>query len=143
MLHRRPAVVHVAIACSPQGLNLQGTLHSHLLVWGLCSGNRDLISAPARADIKEMQNQTFQDCYSGGFLSHWDHLSRVRKPVIAAVNGYAVSVRLLLASGHPKELDLCVCNSTEFCLGEASSYPMLVGLCCRAMPKRQECPGAL
>uniref|UniRef100_A0A8D1JUE6 Enoyl-CoA hydratase, mitochondrial n=2 Tax=Sus scrofa TaxID=9823 RepID=A0A8D1JUE6_PIG len=44
----------------------------------------------AGADIKEMQNQTFQDCYSGGFLSHWDHLSRVRKPVIAAVNGYAL-----------------------------------------------------
>ncbi|KAF6317129.1 enoyl-CoA hydratase, short chain 1 [Rhinolophus ferrumequinum] len=44
----------------------------------------------AGADIKEMQNQTFQDCYSGGFLSHWDQLTRVKKPVIAAVNGYAL-----------------------------------------------------
>ncbi|XP_036295153.1 enoyl-CoA hydratase, mitochondrial isoform X2 [Pipistrellus kuhlii] len=44
----------------------------------------------AGADIKEMQNQRFQDCYSTGFLSHWDHLSRVKKPVIAAVNGYAL-----------------------------------------------------
>lgn len=44
----------------------------------------------AGADIKEMQNRTFQDCYSGGFLSHWDQLTRVKKPVIAAVNGYAL-----------------------------------------------------
>uniref|UniRef100_A0A3Q2I185 Enoyl-CoA hydratase, mitochondrial n=1 Tax=Equus caballus TaxID=9796 RepID=A0A3Q2I185_HORSE len=46
----------------------------------------------AGADIKEMQNHTFQDCYSSKFLSHWDQLTRVKKPVIAAVNGYAVSV---------------------------------------------------
>ncbi|EDL17911.1 enoyl Coenzyme A hydratase, short chain, 1, mitochondrial, isoform CRA_c [Mus musculus] len=45
----------------------------------------------AGADIKEMQNRTFQDCYSSKFLSHWDHITRVKKPVIAAVNGYAVS----------------------------------------------------
>ncbi|XP_032465051.1 enoyl-CoA hydratase, mitochondrial [Phocoena sinus] len=44
----------------------------------------------AGADIKEMQNLTFQDCYSSKFLSHWDRLSRVKKPVIAAVNGYAL-----------------------------------------------------
>ncbi|XP_045147348.1 enoyl-CoA hydratase, mitochondrial isoform X2 [Echinops telfairi] len=44
----------------------------------------------AGADIKEMQNRTFQDCYSAGFLSHWDRVARIRKPVIAAVNGYAL-----------------------------------------------------
>uniref|UniRef100_A0A4W2CIV4 Enoyl-CoA hydratase, mitochondrial n=1 Tax=Bos indicus x Bos taurus TaxID=30522 RepID=A0A4W2CIV4_BOBOX len=44
----------------------------------------------AGADIKEMQSFTFQNCYSGGFLSHWDQLTRVKKPVIAAVNGYAL-----------------------------------------------------
>ncbi|XP_064344660.1 enoyl-CoA hydratase, mitochondrial isoform X1 [Camelus dromedarius] len=44
----------------------------------------------AGADIKEMQNHTFQDCYSGAFLSHWDRLTRVKKPIIAAVNGYAL-----------------------------------------------------
>ncbi|XP_058400334.1 enoyl-CoA hydratase, mitochondrial isoform X2 [Diceros bicornis minor] len=44
----------------------------------------------AGADIKEMQNQTFQDCYSRKFLSHWDQLTQVKKPVIAAVNGYAL-----------------------------------------------------
>ncbi|VTJ91771.1 Hypothetical predicted protein, partial [Marmota monax] len=44
----------------------------------------------AGADIKEMQSRTFQDCYSSKFLSHWDQLTRVKKPVIAAVNGYAL-----------------------------------------------------
>lgn len=38
-----------------------------------------------------MQNKTFQECYSGGFLAGWDKVSTVRKPIIAAVNGYAVS----------------------------------------------------
>jgi len=44
----------------------------------------------AGADIKEMQNQTFQDCYSGKYLSHWDRLAQAKKPIIAAVNGYAL-----------------------------------------------------
>uniref|UniRef100_A0A2K6MIV8 Enoyl-CoA hydratase, mitochondrial n=2 Tax=Rhinopithecus bieti TaxID=61621 RepID=A0A2K6MIV8_RHIBE len=43
----------------------------------------------AGADIKEMQNLSFQDCYSDKFLKHWDHLTQMKKPVIAAVNGYA------------------------------------------------------
>lgn len=38
-----------------------------------------------------MQNKTFQQCYSSGFLAGWDKVSTVRKPIIAAVNGYAVS----------------------------------------------------
>ncbi|KAM3913224.1 enoyl-CoA hydratase, mitochondrial [Leptodactylus fuscus] len=44
----------------------------------------------AGADIKEMQNLTFQECYGGGFLSHWNRVSTVKKPVIAAVNGFAL-----------------------------------------------------
>ncbi|KAM4704162.1 enoyl-CoA hydratase, mitochondrial [Rhinophrynus dorsalis] len=44
----------------------------------------------AGADIKEMQNKTFQDCYGGSFLSHWNRVSTVKKPVIAAVNGFAL-----------------------------------------------------
>lgn len=39
-----------------------------------------------------MQNKNFQECYSGGFLTGWDKVSTVRKPIIAAVNGFAVSV---------------------------------------------------
>ncbi|NXP96296.1 ECHM protein, partial [Passerina amoena] len=44
----------------------------------------------AGADIKEMQKKTFQECYSGGFLAGWDKVATVRKPIIAAVNGYAL-----------------------------------------------------
>lgn len=43
----------------------------------------------AGADIKEMENKKFKDCFTGNFLSHWDSVSRTVKPVIAAVNGYA------------------------------------------------------
>ncbi|KAJ8250776.1 hypothetical protein COCON_G00226980 [Conger conger] len=44
----------------------------------------------AGADIKEMQNRTFQECYGGNFLAHWNRVSQVKKPVIAAVNGFAL-----------------------------------------------------
>ncbi|XP_069609152.1 enoyl-CoA hydratase, mitochondrial isoform X2 [Ranitomeya imitator] len=44
----------------------------------------------AGADIKEMQNRTFQECYRGNFLSPWNRLSSMKKPVVAAVNGYAL-----------------------------------------------------
>ena len=44
----------------------------------------------AGADIKEMVNRTFQECYTGNFLAHWDKIARSRKPTIAAVNGYAL-----------------------------------------------------
>ncbi|XP_036242115.1 enoyl-CoA hydratase, mitochondrial [Molothrus aeneus] len=44
----------------------------------------------AGADIKEMQKKTFQECYSGGFLAGWNKVAMVRKPIIAAVNGYAL-----------------------------------------------------
>ncbi|WP_028032274.1 enoyl-CoA hydratase [Chelativorans sp. J32] len=44
----------------------------------------------AGADIKEMQPQTFIDAYMGDLFSGWERLTRVRKPVIAAVAGYAL-----------------------------------------------------
>lgn len=44
----------------------------------------------AGADIKEMQNRNFIDCYSGNFLNDWTRIIRFRKPVIAAVNGHAL-----------------------------------------------------
>lgn len=49
----------------------------------------------AGADIKEMQNRTFQECYGGNFLAHWNRVSTVKKPVIAAVNGFAVGFKFL------------------------------------------------
>ena len=44
----------------------------------------------AGADIKEMQNRDFHDCYAGNFLGDWTRITKVRKPVIAAVNGHAL-----------------------------------------------------
>lgn len=52
----------------------------------------DTFCVLAGADIKEMQNRTFQECYSGNFLAHWNRVSTVKKPVIAAVNGFAVRI---------------------------------------------------
>ncbi len=44
----------------------------------------------AGADIKEMQSKTYMEAYKEDFITPWEHLSRVRKPVIAAVAGYAL-----------------------------------------------------
>lgn len=44
----------------------------------------------AGADIAEMKDRSFQDCYARKFLSHWDVISKCSKPTIAAVNGYAL-----------------------------------------------------
>lgn len=46
----------------------------------------------AGADIKEMLNNTYANCVRDNFLSDWNRVSQTSKPVIAAVNGYAVSV---------------------------------------------------
>ncbi len=44
----------------------------------------------AGADIKEMQNQSFSDMYMDDYFSGWDKFARSRKPIIAAVNGFAL-----------------------------------------------------
>jgi len=44
----------------------------------------------AGADIKEMQPLSYVDAFGQDFFAGWDGLSRVRKPVIAAVAGYAL-----------------------------------------------------
>merc|ERR1719145_194429 len=44
----------------------------------------------AGADIKEMQNREFQNNYKENFLGWWSNITLVRKPIIAAVNGYAL-----------------------------------------------------
>ncbi|CAH1100971.1 unnamed protein product [Psylliodes chrysocephalus] len=44
----------------------------------------------AGADIKEMANNTFAQCVGGNFLESWTKVSSTRKPLIAAVNGYAL-----------------------------------------------------
>jgi enoyl-CoA hydratase len=47
-------------------------------------------SFAAGADIKEMQDRKFKDIYKGNFLGHWSRISTFTKPIIAAVNGYAL-----------------------------------------------------
>lgn len=45
----------------------------------------------AGADIKEMANKSFSDAYGADFISGpWERIDRCRKPVIAAVSGYAL-----------------------------------------------------
>lgn len=44
----------------------------------------------AGADIKEMKDKSFPQTYNINMLSHWDNLTGIKKPIIAAVNGYAL-----------------------------------------------------
>ncbi|MDP7642760.1 MAG: enoyl-CoA hydratase [Alphaproteobacteria bacterium] len=44
----------------------------------------------AGADIKEMQGKSFVDAYAGDFIGPWERITKCRKPVIAAVAGYAL-----------------------------------------------------
>lgn len=44
----------------------------------------------AGADIKEMERQGFAAMYAADFFAGWDRFTRTRKPVIAAVAGYAL-----------------------------------------------------
>ncbi|MDR3440450.1 enoyl-CoA hydratase [Telmatospirillum sp.] len=45
----------------------------------------------AGADIKEMASKTFAQCYLEDFITRgWEAVSKVRKPIIAAVAGYAL-----------------------------------------------------
>ena len=44
----------------------------------------------AGADIKEMQAKSFIDMYSRDYFGEWDGVARIRKPIIAAVRGFAL-----------------------------------------------------
>lgn len=44
----------------------------------------------AGADIKEMQAKSYIDVYMEDFFAGWEGLTRIRKPIIAAVSGYAL-----------------------------------------------------
>lgn len=44
----------------------------------------------AGADIKEMANATPVDMLNNPFIDQWDRLSKISKPVVAAVSGYAL-----------------------------------------------------
>jgi enoyl-CoA hydratase len=44
----------------------------------------------AGADIKEMQDKSFAEVFVEDFISRWERIARTRKPVIAAVAGFAL-----------------------------------------------------
>lgn len=44
----------------------------------------------AGADIKEMQSKSYVEAYLEDFFSGWEEFTRTRKPMIAAVGGYAL-----------------------------------------------------
>jgi enoyl-CoA hydratase len=44
----------------------------------------------AGADIKEMADKSFIEAYMGDFAAAWDRAAHARKPIIAAVAGYAL-----------------------------------------------------
>ncbi|MBB3388779.1 enoyl-CoA hydratase [Rhizobium sp. BK275] len=44
----------------------------------------------AGADIKEMQPLDFAEVYKSDFISGWDEIAKARKPIIAAVSGFAL-----------------------------------------------------
>ncbi|CAD7949621.1 unnamed protein product [Amoebophrya sp. A25] len=44
----------------------------------------------AGADIKQMNEKTFAEVHKGDMLAFWNGVKEIRKPVIAAVNGFAL-----------------------------------------------------
>jgi len=44
----------------------------------------------AGADIKEMRDKDFADAFLSDFIGRWDAVARARKPVVAAVSGFAL-----------------------------------------------------
>src|SRR5262245_17246246 len=44
----------------------------------------------AGADIKQMQAKSYMQAYKEDFIARWDRVAAVRKPVVAAVAGFAL-----------------------------------------------------
>ncbi len=85
----------------PQALNaLNSTVMMELTAALAAFDSNDAVAAvvltgsekafAAGADIKEMQSLEFVDAYRGDFVSGWDAVATFRKPLIAAVSGFAL-----------------------------------------------------
>ena len=44
----------------------------------------------AGADIKEMKDREYPDSYMTDMLAWWDQISKIKKPIVGAVNGYSL-----------------------------------------------------
>ncbi|KAJ9115682.1 hypothetical protein QFC20_001009 [Naganishia adeliensis] len=62
----------------------------------------------AGADIKEMKDKTFAESYKADFLGSWQKITEFTKPVVGAVNGYALGGGCELAM----MCDILLCSST-------------------------------
>jgi enoyl-CoA hydratase len=54
----------------------------------LITGNEKAFAAGA--DIKEMADKTFMEAYGRNFAADWDRAAHARKPIVAAVAGFAL-----------------------------------------------------
>ena len=54
----------------------------------IITGNEKAFAAGA--DIKEMADKSYNDALMGNFAADWDEAARARKPIIAAVAGFAL-----------------------------------------------------
>jgi enoyl-CoA hydratase len=101
VLFERRGKVGLITLNRPLALNaLNAQLISELnQVLDLCEADADIHAVvltgsekafAAGADIKEMKDKSFADVMAHDFIAPWERLSRTRKPVIAAVSGYAL-----------------------------------------------------
>lgn len=44
----------------------------------------------AGADIKEMKDKEFPETYTSNMLHWWENVTKIKKPIVGAVNGYAL-----------------------------------------------------
>ncbi|MBI4123380.1 MAG: enoyl-CoA hydratase [Betaproteobacteria bacterium] len=71
------------------GLALQAADADEALGAIVITGNEKAFAAGA--DIGVMKDYSYMDAYKGDYITRdWEHIRRVRKPVIAAVAGYAL-----------------------------------------------------
>jgi hypothetical protein len=60
--------------------------------------NNLILYVLAGADIKEMQSNTMPEVINSGFPDQLSAISKIKKPIIAAVNGFAVNFFFLFRS---------------------------------------------
>ena len=70
----------------------------------MITGNEKAFAAGA--DITEMADMQYGEVYSKSFLENWNEIMRVRKPIIAAVSGFALGGGFELAM----MCDIILCN---------------------------------
>jgi enoyl-CoA hydratase len=101
LLTETRGAVALATLNRPKALNaLNSTIMAELTDALASFGKDDAIGAivltgsekafAAGADIKEMQGIDFVDAYLGDFISGWEAIASIRKPMIAAVSGFAL-----------------------------------------------------